>query len=407
MNIQDMKTYTYRLIEKPIRHTLARGKSILLLGPRQTGKTTMVRHQLQPDLQYSFAVVAIRQRYEKNPALLEAELIEKIKSFFELNAKKPLIFIDEVQKIPRVMDIVQHLIDDQQAQFILSGSSARKLKTGHDLNLLPGRIVVFTMTPLLQNELLTTVPLFDLLLYGSLPGIVAEANSDDREVDLHSYVTTYLEDEIRAEAVVRNIGDFTRFLEVAAGESGKQLNFKQLSQDIGVSDTTIASYYQILEDCLIASRIDPIIHSQTKRRLIKSPRYLFFDLGVRRVCGNEGTRLPQNILGDLFEHYVGNELIHQSQLLSRKMKVRYWRDSAGPEVDFVLDIEHRYIPIEVKWTDKPGRFDVKHLEKFISEYPEAQFGYVICRTPTRYKISEKIMALPWEEINRIFIEQVP
>ena len=401
-----MSTYTPRLIEKPIRHTLERGKSILLLGPRQTGKTTLVREQLHPDIAYSFAIVATRQRYEKNPALLEAELIEQIKSFVDLHSKKPLIFIDEVQKIPRVMDIVQHLIDDSQAQFILSGSSARKLTTGHDLNLLPGRVIVFTMTPLLQNELPTPMPILDLLLYGSLPAIITNPNSDDREADLHSYVTTYLEDEIRAEAVVRNIGDFTRFLEVAAGESGKQLNFKRLSQDIGVSDTTIASYYQILDDCLIASRIDPITHSQTKRRLIKSPRYLFFDLGARRLAANDGTRLPQSILGDLFEHYVGNELIHQSHLLSRKIKIRYWRDSAGPEVDFVLDIAHHYIPIEVKWTDKPDRSDAKHLEKFLAEYPETKCGFVICRTPQRYKISEKVMALPWEEIHGLFEKEI-
>src|SRR3990167_10647912 len=172
-----MSTYTPRLIEKPIRHTLERGKSILLLGPRQTVKTTLVREQLHPDIAYSFAIVATRQRYEKNPALLEAELIEQIKSFVDLHSKKPLIFIDEVQKIPRVMDIVQHLIDDSQAQFILSGSSARKLTTGHDLNLLPGRVIVFTMTPLLQNEISKMPQLVDLLLYGSLPGILSENNS--------------------------------------------------------------------------------------------------------------------------------------------------------------------------------------------------------------------------------------
>ncbi|MCX7121539.1 MAG: ATP-binding protein [Gammaproteobacteria bacterium] len=389
-----MKAHLPRLIEKPIRHALARGKSILLLGPRQTGKTTLVREQLQPDMSYSFATGSVRQRYEKNPELLEKELIEKIKT----HKKKPLIFIDEVQKIPRVMDIAQHLIDDQLAQFILSGSSARKLKTGRELNLLPGRVVAFTMTPLLQDELPKHVSLEDLLLYGSLPGITTELNSDDREADLQSYVTTYLEEEIRAEALVRNVGSFTRFLEVAAGESGKQLNFTKLSQEIGVSDTTIKSYYQILEDCLIASRVDPVIKTQTKRRLIKSPKYLFFDLGVRRACANEGVRLPQHVLGDLFEHYVGNELIHQSELCSRKIKVRYWRDSAGPQVDFVLDVEHEYIPIEVKWSDKPDRSDVKQLEKFMAEYPEAKLAYVICRSPNRYKITEKIMALPWNEI---------
>lgn len=393
-----MTIYFTRLIEKPIRQALARGKSILLLGPRQTGKTTLIQQQIHPLIYYTFAKVETKQRYEKNPALLEKELEVQIKSY----SKKPIIFIDEVQKIPSVMNIAQHLIDDQLAQFILTGSSARKLKTGHDLNLLPGRVVSFMMTPLLQNEFKQSPSLEELLLYGSLPGVMTEADSENRELDLQSYVTTYLEDEIRAEAAVRNIGSFTRFLEVAAGESGKQINFTRLSQDVGVSDTTIASYYQILEDCLIASRIDPIIHSQTKRRLIKSPKYLFFDLGVRRACANEGIRLPQQILGNLFEHYVGNELIHQSQLFSRKIKIRYWRDSAGPEVDFVIEREHHYIPIEVKWTDQPNQTDVKHLEKFMSEYSEALQGYIICRTPQRYQITKNITALPWLEIEKLF-----
>lgn len=392
-------SYIHRLIEQNVRQTLQRGKSILLLGPRQTGKTTLIEQQVRPDLSYSFARANIRQRYEQNPALLESELEEQIKSY----ATPPIIFIDEVQKIPRVMDIVQHLIDSKFAQFILSGSSARKLKTGHDLNLLPGRVVVLTMTPLLYTEIPEPKPkLEDILLYGTLPGIRAENDLNLRETDLYSYVTTYLEEEIRAEAAVRNVGSFTRFLEIAAGEAGKQLSFTRLSQDVGVSDTTIANYYQILEDCLITLRVDPIINSHTKRRLIKSPKYLFFDLGIRRACANEGTRLPQKIIGDLFEHYIGTELIYHSQLKFPQAKIRYWRDTAGPEIDFVIDIAHRYIPIEVKWSDKPNRSDAKHLEKFMDEYNETIQSYIVCRTPQRYKITDRITALPWQEISLIF-----
>jgi predicted AAA+ superfamily ATPase len=139
------------------------------------------------------------------------------------------------------MDIAQHLIDSKAAQFILTGSSARKLKTGHEMNLLPGRVAALTMTPLLYTETASINPnLEDILLYGTLPGIIKEEDKKIRETDIYSYVTTYLEEEIRAEAVVRNIGSFSRFLEIAAGESGKQLNFTRISQDIGISDSTIA-----------------------------------------------------------------------------------------------------------------------------------------------------------------------
>ncbi|NCT57444.1 MAG: DUF4143 domain-containing protein [Legionella sp.] len=224
-----------------------------------------------------------------------------------------------------------------------------------------------------------------------------DADAQSQEIDLYSYVSTYLEDEIRAEALVRNIGSFSRFLEIAAGDAGKQLNFTRLSHDLGVADTTIANYYQILEDCMLILRIDPISESYTKRRLVKSPKYLFFDLGVRRVCANEGTGLPKKIMADLFEHYVGNELVYQSQLRSPQINVRYWRDAAGPEIDYVLDIAHRYTPIEVKWNDKPDMHDARHLKKFMEEY-ETDLAYIVCQTPHRYHLAENIVVLPWQEI---------
>lgn len=394
-----MKPLIPRLLEKNIRKTLQRGKSILLLGPRQTGKTTLVEKHIQPDIQYSFARITTRQRYEKNPALLERELEEKISQCSPI----PLIFIDEVQKIPRIMDSAQHLIDSQKAQFILSGSPARKLKAGKELNLLPGRVVSLHMTPLLYQEVVSYNPtLENILLYGTLPGIFGEPDHAAQEIDLHSYVSTYLEDEIRTEALVRNIGSFARFLQIAAGDAGKQLNFTRLSQDVGVSDTTIANYYQILEDCMLVLRIDPITDSYTKRRLVKSPKYLFFDLGVRRACANEGIGLPKKIMADLFEHYIGNELVYLSQIRSPQIKVRYWRDTAGPEVDYVLDCAQHYIPIEVKWSDKPDLHDARHLRKFMEEHAPIERAYIICQTPQRYKLNDKIIALPWQETHTVF-----
>jgi predicted AAA+ superfamily ATPase len=391
-------TYIPRLITHKIQKSLQRGKSILLLGPRQTGKTTLIKKQIKPDIHYSFIKASARQRYEQNIALLEAEIAEQITA----SKKMPLIFIDEVQKIPRVMDIAQHFIDEGLAQFILTGSSARKLKTGTDLNLLPGRVVSLHMAPLLYEEMLEPKPtLENLLLYGTLPGILTVEDPTDQETDLHSYISTYLEDEIRAEAAVRNVGNFSRFLEIAAGESGKQINFTRISQDIGISDTTVSNYFQILEDCLIVNRVDPISHSQTKRRLIKSPKYLFFDLGIRRAAANEGVRLPQKILADLFEHFVGNELIFHSQLAAASIKIKYWRDAAGPEIDFVLEYEQQYIPIEVKWSDKPTLNDARHILKFLQEYPVEQ-AYIICRSPHRYKIHDKITVLPWQQLVGLF-----
>jgi predicted AAA+ superfamily ATPase len=392
-------TYISRAIESNITQALKRGKSILLLGPRQTGKTTMIKQALKPDIHYSFAKASTRQRYEHNPALLEAELIAQIKTY----THPPLICIDEVQKIPRVMDVAQFIIDEKMAQFILTGSSARKLRHNQDINLLPGRVVSQHMTPLLLSEMSSFTPtLEDLLLYGSLPDIALTPDYAAKETDLLAYVTTYLEQEIRSEALVRNVGNFARFLQIAAGEAGKQLNFTRLSQDIGIADTTIANYYQILEDCLIVLRIDPITDSHTKRRLIKSPKYLFFDLGIRRAAANESTALPLKMLAELFEHYVGNELVYQSQLHNPHIKVKYWRDTAGPEIDYVLDISQRYLPIEVKWSENPNLSDAKHLIKFMQEYPDVKMSYIISRTPQAYQLADKITVLPWQAISSIF-----
>lgn len=390
-------TYLARQITNKIMATLVRGKSILFLGPRQTGKTTLLKNQLALDVYYSLANADTRLRYERDPGLLAREI-----SVLPKTNKKPLIAIDEVQKVPMLMDVVQDLIDDNIAQFILTGSSARKLRHGKNINLLPGRVVVLYLDSLIFEELPEPKPtIHELLLYGTLPNIILNRDKEARDIDLSSYTSTYMEDEVRAEALVRNVGNFARFLELAASESGQIINFSKISQDIGVSASTIADYYQILDDCLIAQRIDPIINGITHRRLIKSPKYLFFDLGVRRACANEGTKLPEKHLGFLFEQFVGIELQKYAHLSTKNIKIKYWRDSAGPEIDFVLEVEKNLVPIEVKWNNTPTEKDIRHLQKFLNEYEEAENGFVVCQTPRRFLIAPKIVAIPWQEISTI------
>ena len=310
-------SYIIRKIGDSINHALGRGKSVLLLGPRQTGKTTLLNHQVKSDIQYSFAQIETRLHYEKHLIAFAKQLDFEI----EKKGEKPTVLIDEVQKIPLIMDVVQDFIDRKKAKFILTGSSARKLRHGAHVNLLPGRVVSFVMDSLTLMEIPKPHPeLKEILLYGSLPNIITELDEKNKEDDLYSYVSTYLEEEVRAEALVRNIGNFARFLELAASESGLISNFHKLSQEIGVAASTISDYYQLLEDCLIVQRIDPITDGITHRRLIKSPKYLFFDLGVRRACANEGTRLSARSMGSLFEQYVGLELLRLDGLPHRKLK---------------------------------------------------------------------------------------
>lgn len=388
--------YIPRLLEEKIRHAIRRDKSVLLFGARQTGKTTLT-NRFDSDFSISFVQPDIRQRYEKSPHLLRGE-VEAIVS--KARGKRPLVILDEVQKVPIILDVVQDLIDRGKANFVLTGSSARKLRRSAGVNLLPGRVSVFKLDPFSLLEF-STKDLDERLLYGSLPGILAVQDPLDREKDLESYVTTYLEDEVRAEAVVRNLGGFARFLEFAASESGGIINLRKLSQEIGVSHTTIGAYYQILEDCLIAERIEPLTQSKTRKKLTKSDKYLFFDLGVRRLAAREGTKLSRDTLGRLFEQFVGLELLRGAHAKSQTVRIRFWRDPDGPEVDWVIDVEGAYTPVEVKWTEKPVSADIRHLEVFLSEYPSAEIGYLICQAPRKVKLSDRVFALPWQSLDEL------
>lgn len=388
--------YIKRALEGRIRHAVERHKSVLLFGARQTGKTTLTS-QFNPDLLISFIQPDIRQRYEKSPQLLSGE-VEAVAS--KGKGKRPLVILDEVQKVPGILDVVQDLIDRGKADFVLTGSSARKLRRSAHVNLLPGRVSVFKLDPFSLSEF-PAKDLEERLLYGSLPGILAVENLSDRESDLESYVTTYLEQEVRSEAVVRNLGHFARFLELAASESGHIVNLRKLSQEIGVAHTTIGAYYQILEDCLIVEKIEPLTQSKTRKKLTKSDKYLFFDLGVRRLAAKEGTKLSRDTMGRLFEQFVGLELLRAAHAKSQNTRVHFWRDPDGPEVDWVIDQEGVYTPVEVKWTDRPTPGDIRHLEVFLSEYPSGQSGYLVCQVPRQVKLSDKVVALPWQSLDEL------
>lgn len=392
--------YIFRKTSSLLDNLLLRGKSILLLGARQTGKTTLLS-QLKPDLAISFIQPRVRLQYELDPSSLmdEVELLSE-------KVNNPLVIIDEVQKVPLIMDVVQDLIDRKLGQFILTGSSARKLKHGSQINLLPGRVIPLHLDALMQSELESSqLKLEDLLLYGSLPAVVTSEVTEEKEELLAAYVSLYLEEEVRLEALVRHLPNFARFLAIAASEACYTVNHAKLSQSIGVARTTIVEFYQILEDCLITECVEPLIESKTRHKLSKAKKYLFFDLGVRRLAAGEGEQLSEKLMGHLFEQLVGIELIRQSRIISSQIKLRYWKDNDGPEVDWVLEKAKQYIPIEVKYTDRPSKHDVKHIMTFMAEYANnVKTGFVICRVPRARKITDNIIALPWQQLYQVLEE---
>ncbi|MCH9633473.1 MAG: hypothetical protein S4CHLAM7_01980 [Chlamydiae bacterium] len=383
-----------RSLEKKLSRILKRGKSVLLLGPRQTGKTTLIG-QYKADLEVTLLISKIRRQYEADPD----QLIREVQALEKKAGKLPLVVIDEVQKVPALMDAIQYLVDKQLGQFILTGSSARKLRHNKNVNLLPGRVIQLYLDPINLGEASLPYPLIEnFLLYGSLPAIYLESDPQIREEELDSYVDLYLEDEVRSEALVRDIGAFENFLKLAAIESGHIVNFDKISQDIGVARTTISAYYQILEDCLIAERIEPYTTSKTRKRLTKSPKYILFDLGLRRLAAKEPCTLPEKYLGALFEQFVGLELIRWSRLQDAKSTVHFWRDASGLEVDWLLSRDQDLLPIEVKWTKTPSRRDAKHLEVFLNEYPGATQAYVVCQVSQPQILLKGVEAISWKDL---------
>ncbi len=388
--------YFRRQMEGELRRHLGRGKSILLLGPRQTGKTTLVG-DLEAGLRISLVSPRERQRYEKDPSILRAE-VRALPRPARLR-KPPLVIVDEVQKVPALMDVGQSLIDEGEAQMVFTGSSARKLRRGQEINLLPGRVVALRLDPLTIEED-DSVTLKEALLFGSLPAIRRVRRMADKETDLRSYVETYLEEEVRQEALVRKVGTFARFLELAALESGRVANFSRISQDVGVSAPTVQAYFEILCDCLVAERIDPIARSTSRKKLTKASRYILFDLGVRRLAANEGTRLHPSRLGELFEQFVGLELVRLCRARAPRARVRFWRDPDGPEVDWVIEHQGKYLPIEVKLTERPTARDARHLRVFMKEY-RSRKGLVVCTAPRPMVVAPGVTAVRWQDLPSI------
>lgn len=400
-----------RYCKSKIQDAIARGKSFLLLGPRQVGKTTLLVEVLKdtaPLLSYLLQDPAVRIELERDPQ----KLIREVRAI----SGHVFVFIDEAQKIPSLFDAAQVLLDEKKASFFFTGSSARKLRR-KGVNLLPGRIRLFTLDPLLWGELgllngesepalrsLATrninsaaQSINDVLVYGSLPGILSVPSEDAVEL-LQAYARLYIEEEIRAEALSRSIGPFSRFLELAAMESGTSPNFTKLSKESGVSAPTIKEYYSILEDTLIVERLDPYIKN-ARKRILSTSRYYFFDIGVRNALA----RLPlipdllKTQKGILFEHAVILEMIRRVRLLKTNHKIYYWRTSGGAEVDCVIESPDELIPIEVKSASHISARDLTGLRSFIADYGDkVKQAYIVTMGARPEKVDDRITVLPWQ-----------
>lgn len=384
-----------RLVNLPI------GKhSFFLFGPRQTGKTTLIQKTLGPKAPH-FAVnlfdIETYLKYSREPGLFRREIEHWLKKH-----SKGVVFVDEIQKLPFLLDQIHTLIDAFKGRltFIMTGSSARKLKRA-PANLLAGRAWSFNLFPLTHFEIGADFHMEDVLKYGALPPIM-ESDEEDRIRTLKAYTETYLKEEILAESIVRNIPAFSRFVELAADQSGMPVNYNNFARETGVASKTIREYYQVLEDTLLAFALQPYLKS-ARKRLTSHPVYYLFDLGVlnalcRRLAGEpvKGT----NLYGRLFEHFIILEMYRLNRYSEKDWGMHYWRTSQGAEVDIVLETGKQCWAVEIKSSANIQPSNLRGLYNFLEDYRGAK-GLCVTTADRPYEVNG-VECLPWREFFQKF-----
>lgn len=341
-----------RLIKPPAR------KSFFLFGPRGTGKTTWVRSAFPDSIYIDLLEAELFNDLTANPQRLEN---------FIPRDHRGWVVIDEVQRVPEILHEVHRLIESKKFRFVLTGSSARKLRSKGP-NLLAGRAATFSMHPLTARELGGDFNLEHSLRYGQLPAAYGEA---DPKMYLEAYVKMYLEEEIRQEGLTRNLSAFARFLEAASFSQGSVLNVSAVARECRVERKTVESYFWVIEDLLIAHRI-PVFSKRAKRRLAAHPKFYFFDAGVYRTLRPMGPLdSPEEVEGTALETLFLQELVALNDGLDLGYRIHYWRTSNGREVDFVLYGPKGVHAFEIKRTSRATAAMLGGLRSFHDDYPMA------------------------------------
>jgi len=360
-----------------------KSKSFFLFGPRGTGKTTWLKATFPGAAVLDLLKEADYQEFLRNPSQLEAWAAA------HAQRREPLI-IDEIQRLPELLNEVHRLIEARKYIFVMTGSSARKLRRG-GANLLAGRALVKQMHPFTAAELGRDFDLRRSLRFGQLPGAYFQ---EDPQY-LKAYVGVYLREEIQIEAQVRNLALFSRFLEAATFSQASVLSVAGVAQECGVDRKTAESYFQLLEDLMIGIRL-PVFRRRAKRKLVTHPKFYFFDVGVFTTLRPRGPLDPQEeIQGAAIETLVLQELRATLANFNLDYELSYWRSQKKEEVDFVLYGSAGLIAIEVKRAGRFGEQDLLALKAFLADYPTAR-AYLLYGGRQRLKF-ETIEVMPLEE----------
>ncbi len=362
--------------------TEARKKSIFLFGPRQTGKTFLLDRTFSDSPMYSLLKSDEFLRISQSPSVIREELALKKDSLGGI----PVI-IDEIQKLPLLLDEVHFIIESFGLTFVLTGSSPRKLKRGA-ANLLGGRARTRHLFPLVSHE----IPDFNLVRacnFGTLPSIY---QSDEPIEDLKSYCGNYLQEEIQAEGLVRKIENFSRFLEMAALLNGTLINMESVSSDTGIASNTLREYFSILEDTLVGSMLRPFKRA-VHRKAVSMAKFYLFDVGVSNILAKRGAIQPKSeLFGNAFEHFLHNEILAYLSYHRDDRPLTFWRDRNGNEVDFIIGDE---AAIEVKASQMVHNRHLKGI-KLLSKGIPFKHKIVVSLDP-KPRLVDGVQILPYNE----------
>ena len=365
--------YIERLVDLNV---LLDKKSHFLLGPRQTGKTFLIRHTLKNVRVYDLLDSETYLALSRNPGRISEEL----------QPQDRIVVIDEIQRLPELLNEVHRLIETRGIRFLLTGSSARKLRRG-GINLLGGRARTKYLHPLTYKELNKHFDLFLAIERGMIPSIYF---SDEPRADLQAYAGSYLQQEILAEGATRNIPAFSRFLRVAALCNATIVNFTNVADDAQVARTTVYEYFEILKDTLLLYEL-PAWRKSKKRKPLASSKYYFFDVGVVAVLQGREFRAGTPEFGEAFETYLMHELKCFSDYISGE-QLSYWRSTSGFEVDFIIG-DHTALEVKAKKNISPN--DIKSL-RMLAEEMKLKRYICVSMEPRRRKVGN-IDILPYKE----------
>lgn len=367
-------------------------KSFFLLGPRGTGKSTWLHKHFQGGYWIDLLPPEETLKYTKEPSLLRKEILALPKDTW--------IILDEIQRAPLLLDEVHYLMENEgYKKFALTGSSARKIKRG-TANLLAGRAIMKQMFPLNSKEIKFSISPERILTYGLLPMSIT-APSDKKRMDyLLSYVLTYLNEEIKYEGLVRNVGSFARFLEIASLMAGQKINISNLARDAQIGRDTVRGYFDIFEDTLLGSWL-PAYRPRAKVKEIASPKFYWFDPGVlHAAAGGFKQPMPSEWKGILLEHWIYHELKSYMNYQDRKGSLGYWSTPTESEIDFLWWYGQEFIPIEVKASSRFREDFMKGIRSF-SQSKKIKSSWIVYLGEKSFKVDQTYILPVQTFLNRL------